>query len=133
MDERNLPTNPVRVTPTTVAYWIGADITRAELAATEAMARGDEDAALGMLARAGGLGDAYALITGACRGCGQHVGQPHNGAHCRSGGERVGSRGDVDPTYCADAAPARTGSFAELVEANRRAGEHTVWTPGGQA
>lgn len=134
MDEHKLPSNPVRVSPASVASWLGAEITICEAEAVSAMARGDEAGALGMLARAGGLADAYALIAGTCRGCGGLVGQPHAASHCRSGGLNVGGIGAVDPTYCVDVAPARTfGSFSDMVRATGGTVEQQVWTPGGQA
>jgi hypothetical protein len=118
MGAGNVPAGPVRVTPDTVATWIATEITICEIEATGAMARGDEEGALGMLARASGLGDAHALITGACRTCGAHVGQHHKAPHCRSGCVAVGGRTDVDPTYCAGVAPPGTfGSFEDMVRA----------------
>jgi hypothetical protein len=115
MASENVPQGPVRVEPSTVARWLTADVTSCELEAHAALARGDETGALGMLARAGGLADAYALITGACRTCGAHVGQPHRNITCRSGGMVVGGREDVPATYCTDVAPARTGTWEEVV------------------
>jgi hypothetical protein len=46
-----------------------------------------------MLARATGLGDAYALISGRCRDCGAELGEHHIGRACRSAFTYVGGVG----------------------------------------
>lgn len=120
MGTNNVHAGPVRVSPDQVARMLAAEITRCEIDASDAMSTGDEQAALGMLARAGGLADAHALITGACRTCGQHVGQPHHSVLCRSGSLAVGGRGPSDPVYCADVAPARTWSSFEAMQRDTR-------------
>jgi hypothetical protein len=46
-----------------------------------------------MLARATGLGDAYALIAGRCRDCDAELGERHIGRACRSAFTYVGGVG----------------------------------------
>jgi hypothetical protein len=79
---------------TDAVYRIEAAMTSCERTAHYALTHAKpQSVADKMLARATGLGDAYALIAGRCRDCGAELGERHIGRACRSAFTYVGGVG----------------------------------------